>query len=70
MGDSNRLESSNKLENCPQFSRAPWRLWIHRYRTRKHLHDLLFNNPEHLKQDLGMSTKVALEEINKPFWRD
>ena len=48
---------------------AIWRIWEHRYRTRKQLHALLLSDPDRLHDDLGLSSEEVQEEIRKPFWR-
>ncbi|MFK7993990.1 MAG: DUF1127 domain-containing protein [Granulosicoccus sp.] len=69
MGYSSRLEINKAQENSPQISGATWRLWLHRYRTRKQLFELLLNDRDRLHRDIGLSTEAALNEVKKPFWR-
>ncbi len=40
-------------------------LWYRNYRTRKHLSSL----PEHLYDDLGITSEQAQQEYRKSFWK-
>lgn len=48
---------------------VPWKLWIHRYRTRRQLRDLLLRDPQRVVGDLGIPFGRARVESEKPFWR-
>ena len=65
----NVLEDLKHIENGYRSTIGLWTVWEHRFKTRKQLHALLLNDPDHLHSDLGLSTEEVLEEIRKPFWR-
>ena len=65
----NQLIHSKSVETACYSPTAIWKLWEHRFRSRKQLHALLLNDPDRLHNDLGLSSEETLEEIRKPFWR-
>lgn len=69
MDYSYKLQQSKGLDTPALNLPTIWQTWKHRYKSRKQLHALLQGDADRLHQDLGISTKAALAEIEKPFWR-
>lgn len=48
---------------------ARLRIWSDRHHTRRHLRELLLQDPERLISDLGLSIGAAVAESRKWFWQ-